>query len=209
MPLSRSLTSLYSWTEAPLVVGAPMRLISHADLATSVTLAGGLGFLGDGALVGDHLHKLLQQCSDIIGKHRAIGSAALPANRHRHLNHSADFEILANTLKALVKPPAAVWFFAPRELHDFEPHAAAIRDLYATHQHLGPCPHIWIQVGSVKEAVHAVQYAQPEVLVVQGSDAGGHGLRKGAGIVALLPEVADAVSVAAKEIGDVAGAIPS
>jgi nitronate monooxygenase len=35
---------------------------------------------------------------------------------------------------------------------------------------------------------------RPDVLVIQGSDAGGHGLEKCAGLISLLPEVDDAVS---------------
>ena len=45
---------------------------------------------------------------------------------------------------------------------------------------------------------HALEAAQspipPDVLVIQGTDAGGHSLTKGAGIIVLLPEVADALS---------------
>ena len=41
------------------------------------------------------------------------------------------------------------------------------------------------------EAVEVVKQVQPDVLVVQGTDAGGHGLVKGASIVTLLPEVKD------------------
>lgn len=39
-----------------------------------------------------------------------------------------------------------------------------------------------------------VREVRPDVLVVQGTDAGGHGLAQGAGLVALLPEVGDAVA---------------
>lgn len=51
-----------------------------------------------------------------------------------------------------------------------------------------------MQVGSVREALDVVQLVRPDVLVVQGTDAGGHGLARGAGLVALLPEVVDAVA---------------
>ena len=52
---------------------------------------------------------------------------------------------------------------------------------------------IWIQVTSVREALDAVQAAKPDVLVVQGTDAGGHGAAQGAGIISLVPETIDAV----------------
>lgn len=50
---------------------------------------------------------------------------------------------------------------------------------------------IWIQIGSVAEAVAVCESCHPDVLVVQGTDAGGHGLNKGAGLVSLVPEVND------------------
>jgi nitronate monooxygenase len=43
----------------------------------------------------------------------------------------------------------------------------------------------------VKEAVEVVKQVRTDVLVVQGTDAGGHGLVRGASIVTLLPEVKD------------------
>jgi len=61
-----------------------------------------------------------------------------------------------------------------------------------------PRTKVWVQVGSVKDAVEVVRACKPDVLVVQGMDAGGHGLARGAGIVSLLPEVADAVETLAK-----------
>lgn len=52
-----------------------------------------------------------------------------------------------------------------------------------------------MQIGSVKEARDVVTQARPDVLVVQGTDAGGHGLAQGAGLISLLPEVSDAVAL--------------
>lgn len=59
---------------------------------------------------------------------------------------------------------------------------------------VSPRTKVWVQIGSVKEAVGVVRGVRPDVLVVQGTDAGGHGLAQGASLIALLPEVADAVS---------------
>jgi len=52
---------------------------------------------------------------------------------------------------------------------------------------------IWVQVGTVSDAVYVAQSCRPDVLVIQGTDAGAHGLAQGAGNVTLLPEVADAL----------------
>ncbi len=54
---------------------------------------------------------------------------------------------------------------------------------------------VWVQIGSVKEAVDVVKAVGPDVLVVQGTDAGGHGLVQGASLISLLPEVSDAMTL--------------
>lgn len=55
-----------------------------------------------------------------------------------------------------------------------------------------PQTQIWIQVSTVKDAIDTVNECQPDVLVVQGTDAGGHGLTQaGASLMTLLPEVVD------------------
>lgn len=53
---------------------------------------------------------------------------------------------------------------------------------------------IWIQVGSVEAALTVAQSVNPAILCVQGSDAGGHGFERGAGIISLLPEIADVLA---------------
>ena len=55
-----------------------------------------------------------------------------------------------------------------------------------------------MQVGSVKDAVELARVYKPDVLAVQGTDVGGHGLAQGVGIVSLLLEVADAVEALAE-----------
>lgn len=52
---------------------------------------------------------------------------------------------------------------------------------------------IWVQIGTVGDALKVAKLCRPDVLVVQGADAGGHGLEQGASIVSLLPEAHDAL----------------
>ena len=86
-------------------------------------------------------------------------------------------------------PPVAAWLFAPRHgQKELDEWTASIRA--ATNGHTK----IWIQVASVKEAKAAASSNErPDVLVVQGTDAGGHSRTRGAGILTLLPEIADAL----------------
>ena len=90
---------------------------------------------------------------------------------------------------------AAIWLFAPRDPEDFAKWSDGIR------RATGSRTKIWIQVGTVAEALHAAETAEPDVLVVQGQDAGGHGLTKGAGLIPLLPETIEAVTTLVKEKG--------
>lgn len=78
--------------------------------------------------------------------------------------------------------------YAPKHTSDFGDWARAIREASNNRTK------IWIQVGTVKEALDAMRVASPDVLVLQGADAGGHGLAQGASVVSLVPEVCDALS---------------
>ena len=60
---------------------------------------------------------------------------------------------------------------------------------------------MWVQIGSVADAVEAVRAVQPDVLVVQGTDAGGHGLAQGASLISLLPEIVDTIHSLATQEG--------
>jgi nitronate monooxygenase len=83
--------------------------------------------------------------------------------------------------------PIATWFFAPRTSESLVEWTEKARE--ATEGGTK----IWIQVGSVAEAIKVCEVCQPDVLVVQGIDAGGHGLNKCAGLICLVPEVIDAL----------------
>jgi nitronate monooxygenase len=82
--------------------------------------------------------------------------------------------------------PRVVWLFAAKEFTDYAVWAAAIREA-------SPETMIWIQCGSVSSALYLVKNVRPDAICIQGSDAGGHGFEKGAGIISLLPEAIDAL----------------
>jgi nitronate monooxygenase len=88
--------------------------------------------------------------------------------------------------------PAAVWLFADEHPDQLATWTKECRRVTSKTR-------IWIQVGTVADALQAMKSCQPDVLVVQGSDAGGHGLEKCAGLISLLPEVDDAISSYCRE----------
>ncbi|CAK3842942.1 related to FMN-dependent 2-nitropropane dioxygenase [Lecanosticta acicola] len=178
----------YPWTKTPLVSCGPMRLVALADLAAEVSRAGGLGFVGAGndvSTLEEELEKVkqLQASAQILREVKDV----LPIGVGFLL--WAGEKLLSEALPIIVKhKPAAVWLFAPSEMEQFAQWTKEVRK--AT----GGKTKVWIQIGTVAEAVEVTKTCNPDVLVVQGQDAGGHGLQVAAGLVPLLPEVDDAVT---------------
>lgn len=80
--------------------------------------------------------------------------------------------------------PAIIWLFATHELIDF--------GLWATHiRAVSPQSKIWVQIGTVSAALVITRTCKIDGIVLQGSDAGGHGFEHGASIISLIPEATD------------------
>ncbi len=183
-----SMSKYYPWTASPLIASAPMRLIALAPLAVAVSRAGGLGFIGAGTDVTD-LDDYLQEAAELLKESPIEGATGdtLPIGVG-FINWGANIDVAIDAVRKY--KPAAVWFFAPKKNTDLDQWTRRSRE--AT----GGRTRIWVQVGTVSDAVEIAQICNPDVLVVQGTDGGGHGLQHGAGIITLLPEVADALSEA-------------
>lgn len=188
---AQKLLATYPWTRGPLVVGAPMRILSGPKLAIAVSEAGGLGFIGPGAKP-EHLHDALQEAKSQLSP-ETLDLGPLYGKREDVLPIGTGFQTWAGDLniaaEALSKTRiAAVWLFAPR-------HGQAELDEWTERiRQVSPGTQVWVQVASVKDAIAAAtSQHRPDVLVVQGADAGGHSLKQGAGIITLLPEIADAL----------------
>jgi nitronate monooxygenase len=184
-----SLKTAYPWIKLPLITSAPMRLISNAALATTVSLAHGIGFIGAGSDISS-LSEELSKARDLLST-----SPTLQTKYNDTLPIGIGFLLwgapLTETLTILSKPentPAAVWLFAPQTSSQLKEWSQGIRTVTSQKTK------IWIQVTSVHEALEATKTASPDVLVIQGTDAGGHGAAQGAGITSLVPETIDAVT---------------
>lgn len=174
----------YPWAHMPLVVGAPMRLIALSNLACEISNAGGLGFIGagnDASTLEDEL-KQSELALKVNGK-----DGILPVGVGFLL--WAGDKLLQDALPILERyVPAAVWLFAPEHPDQLAHWTKECRRVTNNKTK------IWIQIGTVSEAFQAMKHCSPDVLVVQGTDAGGHGLEKCAGLITLLPEVDDTLS---------------
>ncbi|KAF1848800.1 inosine monophosphate dehydrogenase [Cucurbitaria berberidis CBS 394.84] len=172
------------WTSSPIIANAPMAGFAGGKLASTVTLAGGLGLVG-GLFNMDDLRKELQVVSEALAsdpillssKTVPVGVGLLP------------FVLKLDEVLPVIGEfrPAVVWLFAAKSLDDYTAWASAIRNV-------SPDSKIWIQVGSVSAALHIARTAAPDVFCLQGADAGGHGFEKGAGIISLLPEASDTLA---------------
>ncbi|KAL2866777.1 nitronate monooxygenase [Aspergillus lucknowensis] len=190
MSANSTLRAHYPWTKTPLVASAPMLNIATAPLSISVSEAGGLGFLAGGYDVSG-LESKLEQAVQLIKQstfrtRQVYASTGILPIGVGFLNWGAD---LTKSIAAIEKyRPCAVLFFGPNSIPDDLPWAEQVRAV--THGKTK----IWVQVGTVAEAVAVAEALDPDVLVVQGSDAGGHGLARSASIITLVPEVKDALA---------------
>lgn len=185
----------YPWTKWPLVTCAPMRQISFPPLAVETSAAGGLGFIGVGSDLNqlDHLLseavELIKIKPDLQRVQAQTGSMPIGFG----FFNWAPAEELERVVEAVKKwSPVAVWMFGAHKNEDYAAIAEQVRRANDGRTKF------WIQVGSVADTIEVVTQAKPDVLVVQGTDAGGHGLKKGAGIITLLPEVHDALKAQAE-----------
>lgn len=188
-----SLNEQYQWTTSPVVVGAPMRIIALPRFAVEISAAGGFGFIGAGNNL-DELDGWLEQSAELISKHARLQAyrektGMLPVGfAYFNWAPAADLEKAIAAVKKW--KPAAVWQFGAHKNEDYATWAEKIRQAGEGRTK------VWVQVGSVADAVEVAENAKPDVLVVQGTDAGGHGLESGASLITLLPEVADAIQAA-------------
>lgn len=178
----------YPWTKTPLIVGAPMRGASYAPFATGVSDAGGFGFVAGGE-DATNLKTHLEEVKNRIAKSENLSqyNDVLPVGIGFLVWAGQKLIEVALPLIETYRP-AAVWLFGASNTAELFQWAQEVRRVTKG------ASKIWIQIGSVQQAVEYVHTCHPDCLVVQGVDAGGHGLMRGSGIVPLFPEVDDAIS---------------
>jgi nitronate monooxygenase len=191
--VAKKLASQYPWTTAPFLVGAPMRGLSGADLAVAVSGAGGIGFIGPRPKPDDWSPSL-QKAKQLVEKARSEATSVLSGLQTTYplLPVGIGFQVWTDSLQTAVVTvctykPCVVWLFAPRNGQpELDQWTSEIR-------RASPETQVWIQVGTVSEARDAFDSTSPpDVLVVQGADAGGHGRAKdGLGLTTLLPEISE------------------
>jgi nitronate monooxygenase len=163
MPISTSITKLLGISH-PIVL-APMDLVADARLTAAVTAAGGFGILGGG--YGDE-QWLTRELDLLEQTHTRFGVGFITWSMAKQP------KLLDLALER--KPAAVVLSFGdPRPFVDRIKRSGAL---------------VICQIQSIALAKEAAA-AGADVLIAQGTEAGGHGVSRG--LVTLLPEVVDAV----------------
>ncbi|KXG52662.1 Aldolase-type TIM barrel [Penicillium griseofulvum] len=179
-------------TTAPFIANAPMFGFADVGLATAVTKAGGFGFIGGGFDFRSESTQL-QSLDTQLAKSRStlglIDDQPLPLGVGFITFRPDGF--IDNAIPILQKHRvAAVWLSFPRADTDHLPIIQAIR---TAQEGSDWNIRIFVQVGTIKAAEEALQQGV-DVLVIQGTDAGGHQWAQGASLISLLPEVRDLLS---------------
>lgn len=167
---------------------------AKSSLAIAVSQAGGLGQIG----ATDDMQDLSTELSKVEqALNRTSNDDLLPIGVGL-LSFVTKKETALPVLKKY--RPAVVWLFASHELSDYAEWIKAIREVLPTSK-------IFVQVSSVAASLDLTrenEEGRPDVLCIQGIDAGGHGWERGASIVSLLPEVLDNLAKNGYEIPVVA-----
>ncbi|KAI8947747.1 inosine monophosphate dehydrogenase [Xylaria longipes] len=210
--MTAKLRADYPWTSSPVIVNAPMAGFAGPPLATAVTASGGIGMIGivnDTAALEAHLEdasKIFSSSSPPPPPPSPHPSSSSPSTSSTSTSTSSPaasafhqethllpigvglllfaLQTPAPVLPALRRhPPALLWLFAAPSLSDYAVWTTTLRAAL-------PNTKLWIQVGTPSAAAEVARTAAPDAIVLQGSDAGGHGFARGASIVSLLPETA-------------------
>ena len=121
------------------------------------------------------------------------GKAMLPVGVGLIMCHATSHETFGDALLSVLASfrVSSLWLFAPPEGSPV--HRGFIDRARKTGGEWGEKVRVWVQVGTVAAAREAVRDGA-DVVVAQGVDAGGHQFASGSGVVALTPEVVDAVA---------------
>ncbi|RFU74498.1 hypothetical protein TARUN_7752 [Trichoderma arundinaceum] len=178
----------FPWVATPVIASAPMAGAVSPELAAEVSKAGGLGFLGCIADFSENSPQVVKLDAELVKIRQLLGDAATTPSGQLRIGagfltcHKTVANFASTALPVLQKhKPAAVWLFAPHE------HIRPQKDIVRLLKELEVPPRVFVQVGNVTAAEEAIKDGA-DVVVCQGTDAGGHQFRRGMGVVPLLAE---------------------
>lgn len=138
--------------------------------------------------LSENSSQVIRLDAELIKIRQLLGDDATTPSGHLRIGagfltcHSSVVNFEFTTLPIIQKhKPAAVWLFAPHE--SIRPQREIVRLLKG----LETPPRVFIQVGNATAAKEAIDDGA-DVVVAQGTDAGGHQYVRGMGVVPLLSE---------------------
>ncbi|MCJ1236674.1 hypothetical protein MMC14_004656 [Varicellaria rhodocarpa] len=190
-PTTKDIKTWFPRVSSPFICNAPMYGFANAELAIAVTKAGGLGFIGGGFDFSSESKQIPALSSELARARNLIHfpspQATLPVGVGFITFRPEGF--VQNIIPVVSEHrPAAIWLFAPASR---DQHAEIVPALKSAGAAWGL--KVFVQVGTVQSAREAVEDGC-DVLVVQGSDAGGHQWAQGASLISLVPETRDMLS---------------
>ncbi|KAJ5414392.1 hypothetical protein N7509_001019 [Penicillium cosmopolitanum] len=159
---------------------------TDCEMANAVNKAGGLGFIGGGFDFKPESAQLVE-LDKTLSKARSIAGLTSPTEP---LPIGVGFITFSptgfeNAVTILQKHRvAAIWLSFPKADID---HGSLVRMIRDSQKQSDWDTKVFVQVGTVQAAKEAIDEGV-DVLVVQGTDAGGHQWAQGAGLMSLLPE---------------------
>lgn len=178
MPLRTRLSDLFASVRVPLV-SAPMAGASGGLLAARVCQAGAFGFIGAG-----HADRaFLAQELDIARKELSLPQGRLPIGVGFITWRLEEQDSPEEVLKSLAPQVSCIWFAFGKHIQRW---VSAVKSQQGCRTA--------VLVSSVDAAVAASSWpTPPDIIVVQGSEAGGHGSHDSLPIVSFVPAVLDAL----------------
>ncbi|BDD56049.1 hypothetical protein MAP00_001529 [Monascus purpureus] len=197
---------MFSHIINPFIANAPMFGTAKADLAAAVTKAGGFGFIGGGFDFTNSSAQLVSLEKELFKARKLLDLKPLPDDAVQRQDNSVEslpvgvgfLTFHSDDASALISliwrhRPLGIWLFAQAE----NQHRKLIPSLKSAGISWGM--KIFVQIGSVKSAIEAVEDGA-DVIVVQGSDAGGHQFASNASIITSLPEISDAIKRLGRDV---------
>ena len=172
--MAKTFQSLFPWLKYP-IVSAAMAGVALADLAIAVSKAGAMGFIGSGydiAALPPQFDKVVQARKTQQDLYVGVGLITFAVK---------DPVKYLEVLEGYIDFVCCIWLFGGGEQEWIN----LIKEKF-------PKLPIIVQVYDVKAAKEMVT-AGADIIIAQGSDAGGHGGSSAASIVSLLPEIIAAV----------------
>jgi len=168
------------------IVAAPMYTATTPELVAAVTKAGGFGFLAAGPETPEQVKQLVQTARSHLnappGAQVQIGTGFLGWSLDK-------YEAVPNPCISafLDEHPAAIWFAFGNDLGKY---IQQVRDYQMDKPHKTK---VFVIVNSLAETLKAAHEWKADVLVVQGTESGGHGAATAPSLFILLQAVISAL----------------